>query len=48
VLSKRKLIRLVDEGFVSGWDDPRLPTVAAYRRRGVPPEALRAFAEASG
>ncbi|MSR36982.1 MAG: glutamine--tRNA ligase/YqeY domain fusion protein [Gemmatimonadetes bacterium] len=48
VLSKRKLIRLVEEGRVSGWDDPRMPTVAAYRRRGVPPEALRAFAEGVG
>jgi glutaminyl-tRNA synthetase len=48
VLSKRKLIRLVDEDFVSGWDDPRMPTVAAYRRRGIPAEALRAFAEGVG
>jgi len=43
VLSKRRLIRLVSEGLVSGWDDPRMPTVAAFRRRGVPPEALRSF-----
>jgi glutaminyl-tRNA synthetase len=48
VLSKRKLIRLIEDGYVSGWDDPRMPTVAAYRRRGVPPEALRAFAEGVG
>ena len=44
VLSKRRLIELVNEGQVSGWDDPRMPTVAAFRRRGVPPEALRSFA----
>ena len=48
VLSKRKLIRLVEEGHVSGWDDPRMPTIAGIRRRGVPPEALRAFAFAAG
>ncbi|MDA0369622.1 MAG: glutamine--tRNA ligase/YqeY domain fusion protein [Proteobacteria bacterium] len=43
VLSKRRLIQLVDEGRVSGWDDPRLPTLAGLRRRGVPPEAVRQF-----
>ena len=48
VLSKRKLIRLVKEGRVEGWDDPRMPTVAGLRRRGVPPEAVRAFAELIG
>ena len=48
VLSKRKLLRLVNEGHVSGWDDPRMPTIAGMRRRGVTPEALRKFAEAIG
>jgi glutaminyl-tRNA synthetase len=48
VLSKRKFRRLVDEGRVAGWDDPRMPTIAGLRRRGVTPEALRNFAEAVG
>ena len=48
VLSKRKLLRLVNEGFVSGWDDPRMPTIAGLRRRGVTPEALRRFCDAIG
>ena len=48
VLSKRKLLRLVNDGHVSGWDDPRMPTMAGLRRRGVRPEAIRAFADAVG
>ncbi len=48
VLSKRKLLRLVNDGHVSGWDDPRMPTIAALRRRGVRPDAIRAFADAAG
>jgi glutaminyl-tRNA synthetase len=48
VLSKRKLLRLVNEGHVSGWDDPRMPTIAGIRRRGVRPQGLVAFAESVG
>ncbi len=48
VLSKRKLLRLVNEGHVTGWDDPRMPTIAGMRRRGVRPEAIRDFAETIG
>jgi glutaminyl-tRNA synthetase len=48
ILSKRKLIRLVQEGHVSGWDDPRMPTVSGMRRRGYTPEALRDFTNRIG
>jgi glutaminyl-tRNA synthetase len=48
VLSKRKLLRLVNDGHVTGWDDPRMPTISGLRRRGVTPEAIRAFAETVG
>ena len=48
VLSKRKLLKLVEEGHVSGWDDPRMPTLAGIRRRGYTPEAIRNFCERIG
>ena len=48
VLSKRKLLRLVNEGYVSGWDDPRMPTLSGMRRRGYPPAAIRAFCDLIG
>ncbi|MBK6747671.1 glutamine--tRNA ligase/YqeY domain fusion protein [Ottowia sp.] len=48
VTSKRKLRQLVEEGHVTGWDDPRMPTLAGLRRRGYTPESLRLFAERSG
>src|SRR3954463_8818 len=48
VLSKRFLTRLVQEGRVAGWDDPRMPTLAGLRRRGVPPEAIREFVRRVG
>jgi glutaminyl-tRNA synthetase len=48
VTSKRKLLELVQQGHVKGWDDPRMPTIGAMRRRGYPPEAIRAFCERIG
>ena len=48
VLSKRKLLRLVEEGHVSGWDDPRMPTISGFRRRGYTPESIRTFCERIG
>jgi glutaminyl-tRNA synthetase len=48
VMSKRKLLTLVEEGHVSGWDDPRMPTIVGMRRRGFPPEAIRMFCERIG
>ena len=48
VLSKRRLLELVEEGHVSGWDDPRMPTLVAMRRRGYTPEAIRSFCERIG
>jgi glutaminyl-tRNA synthetase len=48
ITSKRKLLELVKGGFVSGWDDPRMPTIAGIRRLGCPPQALRAFWESAG
>ncbi len=48
VVSKRKLLRLVEEGVVDGWDDPRMPTISGLRRRGYTPESIRAFARTVG
>ena len=48
VLSKRKLVQLVEDGKVTGWDDPRMPTLAGMRRRGYPPQAIRSFCDQVG
>jgi glutaminyl-tRNA synthetase len=48
ILSKRKLVELVEKRYVTGWDDPRMPTLAGMRRRGYPPEAIQNFCERIG
>ncbi len=48
VMSKRKLLQLVEEGFVGGWDDPRMPTLSGMRRRGYTPQAIRKFVDVVG
>ena len=48
MLSKRKLLQLVQQEYVTGWDDPRMPTLAGLRRRGYTPEAIRTFCERIG
>ena len=48
VMSKRKLLQLVNEGYVKSWDDPRMPTISAFRRRGFTPESIRLFADKIG
>ena len=48
ILSKRRLIQLVDEGYVTGWDDPRMPTICGLRRRGYTPAAIRRFCDTIG
>ena len=48
VMSKRKLLQLVEEGYVNGWDDPRMPTISGLRRRGYTPAAIKRFSEIAG
>lgn len=48
VMSKRKLLQLVNEGYVTGWDDPRMPTISAFRRKGYTPQSIRTFCEKIG
>src|SRR6185436_7398959 len=48
VMSKRRLLQLVNEKYVSGWDDPRMPTLSGMRRRGYTPEAIREFCDRVG
>ena len=48
VMSKRKLLQLIEQGYVTGWDDPRMPTISAMRRRGYTPESIRKFVESVG
>lgn len=48
VMSKRKLLELVEQGYVDGWDDPRMPTISGFRRRGYTPDAIKKFSETVG